>query len=84
MSSANCTPTIQPTRSPAAYAVALPWFAARQLTRWLGHGVDRALLWAERARQRRQLAELNDYLLRDIGLTRTEVASEIRKSFWQQ
>jgi uncharacterized protein YjiS (DUF1127 family) len=86
MGTVNCTPTIQPpgSRPPAAYAVALPWFAARQLAWWLGHGVDRALLWADRARQRRQLAELNDYMLRDIGLTRADVAAEIRKSFWQQ
>jgi uncharacterized protein YjiS (DUF1127 family) len=43
---------------------------------------DGALLWAERARQRRQLAELDDYMLRDIGLTRSDVANEIRKPFW--
>ena len=86
MSSADCTPTIQPPDSPppAAYAIALPWFAAGRLAWWLGQGADRALLWAERARQRRQLAELNEYMLRDIGLTRAEVAAEIRKSFWQQ
>jgi uncharacterized protein YjiS (DUF1127 family) len=86
MSSADCTPTIQPhhSRPKAAYAIALPWFAARRLAWWLAHGADRALLWAERARQRRQLAELDDYMLRDIGLSRADVASELRKSFWQQ
>ena len=86
MNPLNCTDTIPPPddRPPAAYAIALPWVAARRLAWWLGNGADRALLWAERARQRRQLAELDDYMLRDIGLTRADVANEIRKTFWQQ
>jgi uncharacterized protein YjiS (DUF1127 family) len=44
------------------------------------------LAWAiscrERAAQRRQLARLDDRLLRDIGLTRTEVAAECGRWFW--
>jgi uncharacterized protein YjiS (DUF1127 family) len=86
MSTPNCIHTIQPRehRPPAAYVVALPWFAAQRLVWWLGHGIDHALLWAERTHQRRQLAELDDYMLRDLGLTRADVASEIRKAFWQQ
>jgi uncharacterized protein YjiS (DUF1127 family) len=86
MSSADCTDTIKPrvNRSPALYPLALAWFAARQLGWWLARGADQALAGAERARQRRQLAELDDYMLRDIGLTRADVASEISKSFWQQ
>jgi uncharacterized protein YjiS (DUF1127 family) len=86
MSTSNCTHTIDRPASPppAAYAVALPWFAARRLAWWLGRGADRLLLWDERARQRRQLAELDDYMLRDLGLTRADVAGEIRKAFWQQ
>jgi uncharacterized protein YjiS (DUF1127 family) len=67
-----------------AYAVALTWLAARQLGWRLGRSVDAALLWAERARQRRQLAELDDYMLRDIGLSRADVTAERSKSFWQQ
>ena len=86
MTPADCTHTIRPTeeRPPSAYAIALPSFAGHRLAWWLGRGIDHALLWAERARQRRQLAELDDYMLRDIGLTRADVASEIRKAFWQQ
>jgi len=86
MSPADCTHTIRPTehRPPAAYVIALPWLAAHRLVWSLGRGIDHVLLWAERARQRRQLAELDAYMLRDIGLTRADVASEIRKSFWQQ
>jgi len=40
--------------------------------------------WALRANGRRQLAELNDRMLDDIGLTRTEVAVETSKFFWQR
>lgn len=44
-----------------------------------------AAIWLpmERGRQRRALAELDDRLLRDIGLTRTDVWHEIAKPFWR-
>ena len=38
--------------------------------------------WFERDRQRRQLAELSDHLLRDIGVTRAEAMREAAKPFW--
>ena len=39
--------------------------------------------WSDRARQRRALAELDDRLLEDAGITRKQVAQEIRKPFWR-
>jgi uncharacterized protein YjiS (DUF1127 family) len=39
-------------------------------------------LWRERARSRPQLRELNDHLLRDIGLRRDDVGYDFRKPFW--
>jgi len=36
-----------------------------------------------RARQRRDLAALSDHGLRDIGLSRVDVESEISKPFWR-
>ena len=39
--------------------------------------------WAERRRQRRALLELNDHLLKDIGLGRAEAEFEARKPFWR-
>jgi len=37
----------------------------------------------ERARQRRQLSELNDRLLADIGVSRIDACHESSKHFWQ-
>lgn len=51
------------------------------------NGTDglRALVasWYERLISRNQLAELDDRLLRDIGLTRADVDVELSKPFWR-
>lgn len=39
--------------------------------------------WRERARQRKTLAQLDDRLLRDIGLSRYDAQWESKKPFWQ-
>ena len=42
--------------------------------------------WIDRSRQRSQLgelAELNNYLLKDIGVSREEAMREAEKPFWQ-
>ncbi|PVZ68312.1 DUF1127 domain-containing protein [Pelagibaculum spongiae] len=44
---------------------------------------DTIKLWFARAQQRRQLAQLSDQLLKDIGLERTAALKESRKWFWQ-
>jgi uncharacterized protein YjiS (DUF1127 family) len=44
-------------------------------------------LWIARSRQRKalgELAELNNYLLADIGLTREEALREAAKPFWRR
>ena len=41
------------------------------------------LLWQRRANQRRALAQLDDRILRDIGLSRADVVWESRKPFWR-
>ncbi|WP_366555531.1 DUF1127 domain-containing protein [Aquibaculum sediminis] len=38
----------------------------------------------DRTRQRRALSELDERLLRDIGVSREEVLLEIRKAPWQE
>lgn len=39
--------------------------------------------WVRRSRGRDDLAELDEHLLRDIGLTRSQVEIERSKLFWQ-
>ena len=43
---------------------------------------DQLIEWLDRARQRRHLGELDDRLLRDIGLSRAEVENEVSRPFW--
>ena len=40
--------------------------------------------WIARPRQRRDLAELEDHLLRDIGVSRHEALREAAKPFWKR
>ncbi len=50
---------------------------------WWRHTADTVHLWYERARQRRQLAELTDHQLRDIGVTYAKAQAEAAKPFWR-
>jgi len=40
-------------------------------------------LWIERHQQRKVLAKLEAYQLRDLGLEYDEVAAELAKPFWK-
>jgi uncharacterized protein YjiS (DUF1127 family) len=55
-----------------------PW--ARQMAGMLQHLGE----WRERARSRRLLQQLDDRMLRDVGLTRADVARECAKHFWDR
>ena len=44
----------------------------------------RILTWAERIRQRRALQALDEWVLKDIGLSRADVMHEYDKPFWQE
>jgi uncharacterized protein YjiS (DUF1127 family) len=41
-------------------------------------------LWRRRARDRAELASLDDRMLDDIGLTRIDIMREIGKPFWTE
>ena len=45
--------------------------------------LDALATWLERARQRRALQRLDDRMLKDIGLSRADVAHEADKPFWR-
>jgi uncharacterized protein YjiS (DUF1127 family) len=62
------------------------WLAIERISEWRTLLPNIALLacWGERARMRRQLAELDDRQLRDIGVSPTDIAREILKPFWSE
>jgi uncharacterized protein YjiS (DUF1127 family) len=39
--------------------------------------------WAERRRTRSHLYQMPDYILHDIGVTRSDVETEYQKPFWR-
>jgi uncharacterized protein YjiS (DUF1127 family) len=45
--------------------------------------LDQLMTRLDHARQRRHLGELDDRLLRDIGLSRAEVDHEMSRPFWR-
>lgn len=45
--------------------------------------LDTLLDWQERASQRHALRQLDDRMLKDIGLTRADTEAEAAKPFWR-
>lgn len=52
-------------------------------SRWIRRALDTVLTWQQRARERSQLMQLSDHLLRDIGVSRAMAAGEAEKPFWR-
>jgi uncharacterized protein YjiS (DUF1127 family) len=71
--------TLAATREAAGLAPAV----GRMVLTYLGAAATTINLFTERARQRRALAGLDEHLMRDIGVSRSMVAREVRKHFWQ-
>ncbi len=84
MSTQDCTHTIEP-REPSVptLVLALAWYARNRFGKRAGRVAEIGLTWLDRARQRRQLCELSDHMLRDIGLTRADAWAEYAKPFWR-
>ena len=80
---AALTSPVQGTVSRPFYA-GVPQLAVRpRARRWMRRAVDAVLIWHERARERRQLMELSDHMLRDIGISRSDAIGEAEKPFWR-
>ena len=80
----DCThPMDSRTHAVLALSLALAWFALHRLGEGAGRVAEGALIWLERARQRRQLRELSDHMLRDIGVTSADAWAESEKPFWR-
>lgn len=45
--------------------------------------LSRLLLWSKVAAERRDLAELDERMLRDIGLRRDDALQEAKRPFWR-
>jgi uncharacterized protein YjiS (DUF1127 family) len=43
----------------------------------------RILFWINRYRQRKLLRDLDDYMLKDIGISRADALKESSKPFWK-
>jgi uncharacterized protein YjiS (DUF1127 family) len=52
--------------------------------RSLTHLVSQVVQWQERVRSRHLLRQLDDRMLRDVGLSRCDVDRECAKHFWQR
>jgi uncharacterized protein YjiS (DUF1127 family) len=83
MKSSGCMDTLGwaprlPAAPPALGRLWLGWLASR-----LRRLPDQVLMGLERSRQRRQLGQLDQRMLRDIGVSRSAAFAETRKWFWQ-
>jgi uncharacterized protein YjiS (DUF1127 family) len=56
--------------------------AAGLLAGWAAIGIEKVMTRAELVRSRRQLAQLDDRLLRDIGIDRATARLEAERGFW--
>ena len=60
---------------------------ARSLGGDFAAALDRVLeapfVWADRVAERRHLAELDDHMLKDIGLSRADIDEVADKPFWR-
>lgn len=63
-------------QSPLSIRLSSPLPAAKAV-------VARVMRWQDVWTQRKELLELDDRMLKDIGLTRADVAAELRKPFWR-
>ena len=60
----------------------IPAVGRRQRPAAATRALTRVFAWMERARSRRQLAELDDRMLADIGIDRATAHVESERPFW--
>ena len=51
---------------------------------WLVRGWTTLHTWLARSRERHMLTELDEHMLKDIGMTRADVVVESGKPFWER
>ena len=55
----------------------------RRITVWISKIPTLLLVWQRRYMERQDMASFNEHMLRDIGLSREDLAREIAKPFWR-
>ncbi len=84
----DCIVTILPAHGPSGSVLGSAKDISIRLGRGLGglalEALARVLTWQERARQRRDLAALDERMLRDVGLDRGDIWRETQKRFWER
>ena len=55
----------------------------RRITVWISKVPTLLLVWQRRYMERQDMASFNEHMLRDIGLSREDLAREIAKPFWR-
>jgi uncharacterized protein YjiS (DUF1127 family) len=66
----------------AGSAAAKPVRALEKVRRFLVKCLNIIVVWQDRAEQRHALSELNDRMLKDIGVSNVDAYKEARKPFW--
>lgn len=65
-------------------SLSLPAAGGTPASHWFARGWATVVAWRERSRGRVQLLDLPERMLKDIGLTHTDVLVETGKHFWQR
>lgn len=73
--------TITPPPAPHAAGIA---GVTRKARRVVAKCLETLVLWQERASQRHALGEMNEHMLKDLGISRTQAEGEAGKPFWMR
>jgi uncharacterized protein YjiS (DUF1127 family) len=74
--------TIDTTITGAGSAATKPLRAYGKIRRVVIKCLQTLTIWHDRAEQRHALGELNEHMLKDIGVSRADAYKELRKPFW--
>ena len=74
--------TIETNLAGAGSAAVKPRRAVGKVRRFVVKCLQKMVLWHERAEQRHALRELNERMLKDIGVSGADAYKEARKPFW--
>lgn len=66
----------------AGSAASKPFRALAKVRRIVVNCLKIIVVWQDRAEQRHALLELNDRMLKDIGVSNVDAYKEARKPFW--